>query len=67
MPQAEHGNVEEADKMFSAFAKQQKLKQCPHRQHAHTKTKTPPSTEPGIGSCASLGARAWGLWAARHS
>jgi len=27
--QAEHGNVEEADKMFSAFAAQQKLKQCP--------------------------------------
>ena len=25
--QAEHGNVEEADKMFTAFAAQQKLKQ----------------------------------------
>ena len=27
--QAEHGNVEEADKLFSSFAAQQRLKQCP--------------------------------------
>jgi len=36
--QAEHGNVDEADKLFHAFASQQKLKQCPKCKHFVEKT-----------------------------
>ena len=36
--QAEHGNVDEADKLFNAFASQQKLKQCPKCKYFVEKT-----------------------------